>query len=81
MKDGKTGRVMPLDTSEADYVEAIEAMFRDRDIYLAYCEAALRRAQGVLNWDRWGEGIAALLREVSVSREVESGDKQRKGAA
>jgi len=63
VRDGETGRVLPLAAEPGDYADAVEALVSDGERYRAVSEAALSRAQRVLSWDAWGDRMVALLRE------------------
>lgn len=59
--DGETGVVVPADAGPRDLADAIVALVDDPARYQRVSEAALRRAQAALSWDRWREAVAPLL--------------------
>ncbi len=61
VKDGLTGRVLPLSASPGDYADAIESVAADAGMYRQFSAAALKRAHEVFTWDAWAERIAELL--------------------
>lgn len=64
VQHNRTGLVLPLSSTAADYADAIESLARDPARYLAMCAAAYERARAVLSWDRWGDRIAQLITNV-----------------
>lgn len=68
VQDGRTGFVMPLESTPVDYADRIEGLIAAPDRYRAMSAAALRRAQGVLSWPAWGARITELLRQATRER-------------
>lgn len=61
VKDGETGRVVPLGTPVAGWADAVEAICACPTRYAAYSQAARARQAAVLNWDAWGRSVRGLI--------------------
>ncbi len=59
----RTGLVMPMRASALDYAAALVGLVSDEARYRAMCEAALDRAQSVLNWEAWRRGMREMIAE------------------
>lgn len=59
--DGQTGRVVPVDAPVPAWADAVLDLVGTRDRYAAASISAHRRSHEVLNWDRWGQTVRALM--------------------
>ena len=64
VRDGETGRVVPVDTPVAGWADAVEAICARPDRYAAFSRAAQVRQASVLNWDAWGRTVRGLIEQV-----------------
>ena len=64
VEDGRTGRVVPVDTPVAGWADAIEATAGPRTRYEAFSVAAFERQRSLLNWNSWGCSARRLCEEV-----------------
>jgi glycosyltransferase involved in cell wall biosynthesis len=60
----RTGIVMPLEATAAEYATAIERVSSDPDRYRAMSQAALHRARTALSWPVWADRMKELITEV-----------------
>lgn len=65
VEDGVTGRVIPVDTPLAGWVDAIESTCARPDRYLDFSRAARARFESTLNWDAWGRSLRRLIEQVA----------------
>ena len=63
VQHGRTGLVMPLSASAADYASAIESISSDEQAYLQMGRQALERARTLFTWDNWAQGVLEAIRE------------------
>lgn len=63
--DGETGAVLPPDAGARDYALAVLGLVADDARYQRVSQAALRRAHGVLSWERWREAVAPIVASVA----------------
>jgi glycosyltransferase involved in cell wall biosynthesis len=68
VQHGRTGIVMPMASSAADYAREIARLCSDADAYRAMSAAALDRARGALTWDRCADAIVEHLEIAAASR-------------
>lgn len=61
--EGRNGYTLSLDAGGKEYAERIAALARDPDRYAQLCIAARDEYERRLSWDRWGERVAALIRQ------------------
>ena len=73
----RTGLTLPVSATAADYSDAIDRLMLDPARYLAMCEAALDRAQNVLSWDVWADGIAEIIADAAGARARERSADRR----
>lgn len=66
--DDRTGLLLPLDASPADYADRILALWERRDRYLEMCLAARRKYETKLNWAAWGDAVGTALDNVMAAR-------------
>jgi glycosyltransferase involved in cell wall biosynthesis len=59
--EGRNGYTLPPDASGADYARCIAALAEDPARYARLCETSRAEYEQRLNWDRWGERVAALI--------------------
>jgi glycosyltransferase involved in cell wall biosynthesis len=52
VKDGVTGRCLPIGSTAQDFAKAIQEMF-DSDKYYEYSKNARKYYEEKLNWDTW----------------------------
>ncbi|MBK7406336.1 MAG: glycosyltransferase family 4 protein [Phycisphaerales bacterium] len=65
VRDGETGRVLPVAAGARDYADAIDAIAGDPGLYERWSRSALARARATLNWDAWAGGVEGLLRSAA----------------
>ncbi|MCP4835017.1 MAG: glycosyltransferase family 4 protein, partial [Phycisphaera sp.] len=68
VKDGVTGRCLPVETPVSGWADAIESMIIPAERYRAYSAAALHRYQQELNWGAWGRRVRGLVEELIGTR-------------
>jgi glycosyltransferase involved in cell wall biosynthesis len=73
VEDDRTGLLLALDASPADYADRILALWGDADRYLGMCQAARRHYETTLNWSAWGDALAGTLAEVGAGAVGELG--------
>ena len=61
--DGKTGYLIGADEGPEGYASRIEEMLSDGERYLAMSRAARDDFEQRLNWDAWGDRVAAGMRD------------------
>lgn len=66
VQHGKTGLCLPLDAPPEMYADEIARIAEDPDVYRAMSDAALERAQTVLNWPAFSRGVLDVLQKVTV---------------
>jgi glycosyltransferase involved in cell wall biosynthesis len=66
VRDGETGRVVPLGTALEGWIEAVEEVCGCPDRYRAFARAALARYESELNWEVWGERVRGLIEDAIV---------------
>ncbi|MDG1977277.1 MAG: glycosyltransferase family 4 protein [Phycisphaerales bacterium] len=64
VKDGLTGRCLPVETPVSGWADAIESMIIPAERYRAYSAAALHRYRQELNWGAWGRRVRTLVEEL-----------------
>ena len=64
VKDGVTGRVVPVESPSAIWCDAIEAMVSRSGRYAEFSRHAFDRCAGELNWDAWGRTVRGLAEEL-----------------
>ena len=64
VKDGVTGRVVPVERPPAVWCDAIEAMISRPDRYADFSQRAFDRCVDELNWDAWGRTVRSLAEEL-----------------
>ena len=64
VKDGVTGRVVPVDSPSAIWCDAIEAMVSRSGRYAEFSRHAFDRCTAELNWDAWGRTVRGLAEEL-----------------
>ncbi len=64
VKDGLTGRVLPVDSPVSAWCDAIEAMVSRPDRYVEFSHAAYARFRKELNWDAWGRSVRTLAEQL-----------------
>lgn len=65
VQHGKTGLCLPLDATPHMYADEIARLAEDPDTYRAMSDAALQRAQTVLNWPAFSQGVFDVLQQIA----------------
>jgi glycosyltransferase involved in cell wall biosynthesis len=65
VQHGRTGLVLPLKATAADYASAIECICSDQEAYLRMARQALERARTVFTWEAWTRGVLEAIREAT----------------
>lgn len=68
VREGVTGRVLPIRTPVAGWADAVEAICARSDRYLAFSAAARMRSESTLNWNVWGRSVRALVEDAIAAR-------------
>lgn len=64
IEDDRTGLLLPLDATVADYADRILATWERPELYAAMCLNARREYETRLNWNAWGDAVANALTDV-----------------
>lgn len=75
------GRLLPPHTAPEVWATSIEEMTADPDAYAFLADAAFDRAETVLSWSAWAEGIVQLARQLTRPRVCVPNQVQGTGAA
>ncbi|WP_252365057.1 glycosyltransferase family 4 protein [Sphingobium yanoikuyae] len=62
--DDRTGLLLDLEASPADYADRILRTWQDHERYATMCLNARRKYEDRLNWNAWGDGVVGALGEV-----------------
>ena len=68
IQNGKTGAVVPLNGSAAEYADAVLKYSEDENTYRAMSEAAIERAHSTLSWSAWGRRVRTLIEQAVEDR-------------
>lgn len=63
----QTGLVLPEKSPPSAYVEAIEALIKDKPRYQNYRTAARKRFDDKLNWEKAGQHLFEIIKEVTLT--------------
>jgi len=66
VQDDVTGVVLPKDSPAADYVDAITVLIKDEKRYQKYRSAARTRFDQQLNWEKAGQRLFDIIKEVAL---------------
>ena len=66
VRDGETGRVVPLGTDLDGWIAAVDDVCGSPDRYREFAAAARARYEAELNWDVWGTRVRGLLEDAIV---------------
>jgi glycosyltransferase involved in cell wall biosynthesis len=61
---GENGLLLPAEAGAADFAEAIQALWQDRERYLAMRETARAAYDDRLNWAAWASAMAVMIEEI-----------------
>ena len=61
VEDGRSGALLPLSAGAEDYADRILALSRDESQYRTLVEGGRSAFDARLNWDAWGERVAAVI--------------------
>lgn len=64
VRDGRSGLLLPLNASAADYADRILNVWQQPADYIAMCAEARRQYETRLNWTQWGDALANAVDEV-----------------
>ena len=70
VRDGVNGIVLPEDAGPSSFADAIAAAWGDPDRYRDLRDGARKTYDGRLNWAKWAEAIAAIIRDLEARGRV-----------
>lgn len=62
VREGENGHLLPMDANAEDYADVIETLFVDESRYRSLQVSSRMAYENRLNWDRWGQKAAELIR-------------------
>ncbi|MCB9747048.1 MAG: glycosyltransferase family 4 protein [Candidatus Omnitrophica bacterium] len=60
----KNGYLLPLDYDGVSYADKIEELWKNKNEYQEFCRNSRNKFEEELNWDKWGERVASLLKKL-----------------
>lgn len=64
VKDGITGRVLPVDATGSEYAQSIIKIYSDKDTYIEMSRQSRKRYEDYLNWDTWANTTGDIMKNL-----------------